>query len=85
MLRKGALIDVWFEKDTPARCTIMNNFTMEISVHFLDFTLAELTSWIEGAHIQKAFPRLNVDERELLITGITPKQWDELYPEDEGY
>lgn len=33
--------------------------------------------------IQDAFPHLSADEREFLLTGITPEEWDELYKEVE--
>ena len=33
--------------------------------------------------IQNAFPHLSADEREFLLTGITPEEWDELYKEAE--
>lgn len=33
--------------------------------------------------IQDAFPHLSADEREFLLTGITSKEWDELYKEVE--
>lgn len=31
--------------------------------------------------IQDAFPHLSADEREFLLTGIHPKEWDELFSE----
>lgn len=34
----------------------------------------------QGAKIQNAFPSLNPDEREFLLTGITPTEWRELFP-----
>jgi len=33
-------------------------------------------SWSEGALIQDAFPMLNADEREFLMTGMTIADWD---------
>lgn len=33
--------------------------------------------------VQDYFPELNAGEREFLLTGITPKEWDALFPEDE--
>ena len=32
--------------------------------------------------IQNAFPDLNADEREFLLTGINPKEWNNLMKED---
>ena len=39
--------------------------------------------WIEGALIQNCFNNLNSDEREFLMIGILPAEWDELFPEDD--
>lgn len=36
-------------------------------------------------HVQEIFPYLNADERELLISKICPKCWDEIFSEDEDY
>lgn len=33
--------------------------------------------------IQKAFPNLTADQREFIMTGITPQQWDEIFSDDE--
>ena len=37
-----------------------------------------------GALIQEAFPFLNADQREFLLTGLTPEQWDELFGDEES-
>jgi len=34
-------------------------------------------NWQRGELIQNALPELNTDQRELLISGICPKCWDE--------
>ena len=36
-----------------------------------------------GALIQRAFPFLNADQREFLMTGIYPEEWDEMWAEEE--
>ena len=36
-------------------------------------------SWSEGALIQDAFPMLNADEREFLMTGMTPDDWNKVW------
>ena len=33
-------------------------------------------NWARGQLIQNAFPYLDFDQREMLITGITPEMWD---------
>lgn len=39
--------------------------------------------WQNGLVIQKAFPELTPDERELLITGIHSECWDKMFPGEE--
>ena len=33
--------------------------------------------------IQNIFPNLTADEREFIMTGITPDQWDNMFTEDD--
>ena len=33
--------------------------------------------------IQKIFPNLSAGEREFILTGTTPKEWDEMFGEDK--
>jgi hypothetical protein len=40
-----------------------------------------LALWESGTLIQEAFPTLSADEREFLMTGIGPTEWDELFPD----
>ena len=35
--------------------------------------------WLGGALIQDAMPHLDPDQREFLMTGITPDEWDEAF------
>ena len=35
--------------------------------------------WDEGALVQDAFPFLNADEREFLMTGTPPHVWDAMF------
>lgn len=46
--------------------------TMEIPL-----TLEQIDAWRTGNRsIQQCFPHLTVDQREFLITGSTPAEWD---------
>lgn len=51
--------------------------------HILDIpvTKEQLTQWQEGALIQDAMPNLSVNDREFLISGITPEEWKEVFGE----
>jgi hypothetical protein len=48
-----------------------------------DQYLAGLKSYKEGALMQNAFPFLNADEREFLISGTTPDEWDRMFGSEE--
>lgn len=36
--------------------------------------------WISGEFIQDALGWLNADQREFIMTGMTPEEWDETFP-----
>jgi hypothetical protein len=42
-----------------------------------DLPLGDYNKWMNGEHVQNAFPYLNKDQREILITGIGPESWNE--------
>jgi len=48
--------------------------TMEI-----DVTLEQISAWKSGVLIQDAMPNLSSEEREFLISGFTPEQWEETF------
>jgi hypothetical protein len=45
--------------------------TMEINV-----TTEQLLAWQRGTLIQEAMPNITAVEREFILTGITPEQWN---------
>ena len=51
----------------------------------IDVTSEQLKDFHQGklGLIQDAFPHLNFEEREFILTGITPQEWDELFKYDE--
>jgi hypothetical protein len=38
----------------------------------------DLNFYVQGGHVQSAFPYLSVDERELIISGYTKEMWDDM-------
>lgn len=42
----------------------------------LSLTKEQYAHWINGELIQNALSHLTVDEREFLMTGITPDEWE---------
>jgi len=67
----------------PASCTLtarspfsgeINNIDIQMSAEAMRLNLAQ---WlIHKRLIQNAFPTLNADEREFLLTGVTKEEWD---------
>lgn len=49
----------------------------------VDVPLAGLRKWQGGSLIQEAFPTLSADEREVLMTGIHPQCWDDIFGGEE--
>jgi hypothetical protein len=50
---------------------------------FLDITEDQVAAYAAGAYVQDAFPNLSAGEREFIMTGITPTEWDEVFGGDE--
>ena len=49
----------------------------------IDITQAQLAAWVDGSLIQDVMPDISADEREFIMTGITPDEWDAEFGEDE--
>ena len=46
-------------------------------------TKSQIYNWkIAGVLIQNAMPNISVDEREFIMTGITPEEWDSTFNEE---
>ena len=61
------------------RCSPFNGKTITKNI---DITQAQLNAWRSGALIQDAFPHLNADDREFILTGITAEEWDEIFSDE---
>ena len=42
----------------------------------LPVTEAQVSAWRNGGLIQEVMPHLNAEEREFLISGVTPEEWE---------
>ena len=48
-------------------------------------TQEQIDAWKAGMMIQDAMPSLNADDREFILTGITPEEWNGVFPHgDDG-
>ena len=43
-----------------------------------------LEQYSKRVPIQTAFPYLNADTREFMISGTTPEEWDAMFPKEEN-
>jgi hypothetical protein len=46
-------------------------------------TEKQLDNWSKGMLIQDAMPNLTSDEREFIISGLLPKEFDEIFKDDD--
>ena len=53
--------------------------------HEMEINVSEkqITLWMEGGLIQEVMPNLSPDEREFLMTGITPAEWNEAFAQSD--
>lgn len=76
---------LWDETGTLAQVTVKSFFTQRNHTRTLNMTKAQFELWQSGEYIQRALPHLSADEREFLMTGATPDEWDvEFHAEDEA-
>ncbi len=45
--------------------------------------LSDANRWINGENIANCFPELSADDREILLSGISPNHWNELFPSED--
>tara|TARA_R100001126_G_C4844936_1_gene158907 strand:- start:360 stop:554 length:195 start_codon:yes stop_codon:yes gene_type:complete len=50
--------------------------TGEKNTMLLPVTNEQIDRWQNGELIQNVFPHLSPSEREFLISGVTPEEWD---------
>ena len=51
--------------------------TGDTHVWDLDVTTEQIERWQAGAFVQDVFPHLSAEEREFLINGTTPREWEQ--------
>jgi hypothetical protein len=58
-------------------------FTNKTNSMVLDVTEEQVARWENGELIQNTMPNLSADEREFIMTGITPEQWARVFGGEE--
>lgn len=64
------------------RVSLVSGLTSSMDLPVTQEQLDEVNS-PSGRLIQQIFPELTADQREFILTGITPEEWDDLYGEEE--
>ena len=49
----------------------------------IDVEPEQITAWQNGVLIQDAMPKLSPSDREFIMTGTTPEDWNQMFPEEE--
>jgi hypothetical protein len=63
--------------------TKLSPISMKDHTREIDVTQSQLDRWKAGELIQNVMPSISADDREFLMTGITPEEWDAHFS-DEG-
>ena len=53
-----------------------------INTMSLPITEEQYNAWEQGTLVQVAMPHLSPDEREFVMSGITPEEWAETFGEE---
>ena len=56
--------------------------SMILDIEYTEFVLG-LQQWVRGALIQDVFPKATPEEREFIVSGLTPEVWDKIFGEEE--
>ena len=62
------------------RTSILSGVTRTLDI---DISNEQIKLWENGRLIQDVMPHLTADEREFIITGITPEEFTSLFPKEE--
>ncbi len=63
------------------KITRRNPLTGLILTKNISVTESQIRAWEQGGLIQDVMPELSADDREFIISGCTPEEFDKLFPE----
>jgi hypothetical protein len=66
------------------KITRKSPFSGEVHQMDLPITVEQINRWEDGELVQRVFPHLSADQREFIMTGITPEEWRDTFSEDTG-
>lgn len=59
--------------------TRTSRLTGAIHTREIDITPEQLLRWEQGEFIQNVVPHLSDDDREFIISGATPEEWEQAF------
>ena len=60
----------------------MSQFSGVRHIRQIDVTAEQMEDWKNGNAIQNAMPNISADDREFIMTGITPEEWSDTFGEE---
>lgn len=75
----------WFNSNLKGFIMLIKRQSMMTGViHEMDLPITneQLVEWLSGSLIQNAMPHLSPEQREFLMTGIIPEEWDVEFHEE---
>ena len=63
--------------------TRKSSISGEINSIDLPITEEQIVRFESGELIQRAFPQLTAEQREFILTGITPEEWKVAFPDED--
>ena len=64
---------------TPGHLKVVGTCSISGEEHAIEIPAEGFTRWQSGTLIQVALPNLSPDDREFLMSGITPAAWDQIF------
>jgi hypothetical protein len=61
------------------KVTKLSPVTWQLNTLDINCTEDEYRAWRNGELIQNAMPNTPIDQREFLISGITPEEWEKVF------
>lgn len=72
-----------FHPDNTCDVTRTSAFSGKIHTMRIPATKEQFDKWHKGGLIQECFPWASADQREFILTGFTPEEWDAAFKDED--
>ena len=59
--------------------TVIGNCKFTGEEYSVSVSVSGLQEWLDGVHIQNALPEVSAEDREFIISGISPNGWKQVF------